>query len=964
MVGAMVLSLPGEALAVSVDRARHLLDHSRVLPRTLVAVSMRKMSAMTQLLENPTTKIWQFTLDKLAIFLETDSERGLVGEQAERRHTELGPNELPEAPPPSLVKLFLSQFTSVIVWVLIGAAIISGLLEDWLDAAAILTIVFLNSLLGFVQEFRAERSLAALRKMSVAMARVVRSGVLQSIPARELVPGDLILLEAGDRIPADARLVYTTNFQTQEASLTGESTPVQKDAGVIAGTDVPLAERTNMAFMGTVAVSGKARALVVATALRTELGRIAAMIQKAAEAERTETPLQRRLEQFGYTLLWLALAVVTVVFALGYLRGEPLVAMFMTSVSLAVAAVPEGLPAVVTITLAVGVTRMVKRHALIRKLPAVETLGSTTVICSDKTGTLTKNEMTVTRLFAGERVFEVTGEGYEPVGEIRETLGGRREVSSPDPLPLTPHPLRLLPPALRELLTAAVLCNGATLREENGTWQVIGDPTEGALLVAAAKAALTIEKLDSAYHFLGEVPFDPERKMMTIVRRTPDGPVAYVKGAPDVLLRRCTHRLAMDGTAEPITESIRTAILNANAALAHQALRVLAMARRRLDREPDAYRAQELEDRLVFLGLAAMKDPLRPEAKAAIQACHDAGIRTVMITGDHKDTAAAIAEELGALKGPGQTLSGMELDRLSDDDLVRTVDQWAVYARVSAEHKLRIVKAWKAQGAIVAMTGDGVNDAPAVKAADIGVAMGMTGTDVTKEAADMVVTDDNFASIVMAVEEGRGIFDNIRKTIHFLLSCNVSEVLVMLFAALIGLPLPLLPIQILWMNLVTDGFPALALAVDPKSPDLMKQPPRRPEARLLDGGRLLAIGGEGLMLGLIALGAFSYSLYGLHRDLDQARTVAFTVMVVVQLVHAFNCRSDRLSLFQLGVGTNRALVWAFLLSLVVQMVVLTVPAAASVFKIASLPVEDWALIGILALLPLVIMESIKMLRRR
>lgn len=919
---------------------------------------------MTQLLGNPMTNVWQFTPDNLTTFLGSDSERGLIGQEVERRHTEFGPNELPEVPPPSLLKLFLSQFTSVIVWVLIGASVISGLLEDWLDAAAILTIVFLNGLLGFVQEFRAERSLAALRKMSVAMARVVRDGVLRSIPARELVPGDLILLEAGDRIPADARLIYATNFQTHEASLTGESTPVQKGAGVMAGTDVPLAERTNIAFMGTVAVSGKARALVVATALRTELGRIAAMIQKAAEAERAETPLQRRLEQFGYTLLWLALAVVTVVFALGYLRGVPLVAMFMTSVSLAVAAVPEGLPAVVTITLALGVTRMVKRHALIRKLPAVETLGSTTVICSDKTGTLTKNEMTVTRLFVGDRVFEVMGEGYEPVGEIREVFGARREAisSSPHPSLLTPDPSRL-PPGLRELLTAAVLCNGATLRQEEGTWRILGDPTEGALLVAAAKATLTIEKLDSAYHFLGEVPFDPERKMMTIVRRTPDGPVAYVKGAPDVLLRQCTHRLAADGMVEALTESTRAAILEANAAFAHQALRVLSMAHRRMDREPDAYRAQELEDRLVFLGLAAMKDPLRPEAKAAVQACHGAGIRTVMITGDHKDTAMAIAGELGGVEGPGQALSGTELDRLSDDELARTVEQVTVYARVSAEHKLRIVKAWKAQGAIVAMTGDGVNDAPAVKAADIGVAMGVTGTDVTKEAADMVVTDDNFASIAAAVEEGRGIFDNIRKTIHFLLSCNVSEVLVMLFATLIGLPLPLLPIQILWMNLVTDGIPALALAADPKAPDLMKRPPRRPEARLLDGGRLLAIGGEGSMLGLIALGVFSYSLYGLHRELDQARTVAFAVMVLVQLVHVFNCRSERLSLFQLGVGTNRALVWAFLLSLVVQVAVLTVPAAAPIFKVAPLPIEDWVLMGATGLLPFVVMESIKLLRR-
>ena len=904
--------------------------------------------------------------DALAKELQTSFDGGLSDHEAQQRLQREGPNELPEAPPPSLLKLFLSQFTSVIVWVLIGAAVISGLLEDWLDAAAILAIVLLNGVLGFVQEFRAERSLAALRKMSVATARVFRDGILRSIPAQELVLGDLILLEAGDRIPADARLIYTTNFQTQEASLTGESTPVQKHAGVITGTDVPLAEQTNMAFMGTVAVSGKARAFVVATALRTELGRIAAMIQKATEAERAETPLQRRLEQFGYTLLWLALAVVTVVFLLGYLRGEPAVLMLLTAVSLAVAAVPEGLPAIVTITLALGVTRMVTRHALIRKLPAVETLGSATVICSDKTGTLTKNEMTVTRLFAGDRVFEVTGDGYEPVGEIVEAVEAKAKDVQESPVLTQPRPQPEPGSrgALRDLLTAAVLCNGATLREENGTWQVIGDPTEGALLVVAAKAALTIETLDSAYHFLGEVPFDPERKMMTIVRRTPDGPVAYIKGAPDVLLRHCTHRLAMDGTIEPITESIRGAILDANASFAHQALRVLAMARRRLDCEPDAYRAQELEDQLAFLGLAAMKDPLRPEAKAAVQACHDAGIQTVMITGDHKDTAVAIAEELNGVKGQVQALSGIELDRLSDDELGRIVGNVAVYARVSAEHKLRIVKAWQAHGDIVAMTGDGVNDAPAVKAADIGVAMGITGTDVTKEAADMVVTDDNFASIAAAVEEGRGIFDNIRKTIYFLLSCNVSEVLVMLFATLIGLPLPLLPIQILWMNLVTDGFPALALAVDPKSPDLMKQPPRRPEARLLDGGTLLAIGAQGVMLGAIALGVFAYSLYGLHQEVEQARTVAFTVMVIAQLVQAFNCRSERLSLFQVGLWTNRPLLLAFSISLGIQIAVLTVPAAAPIFKVVPLPIEDWVLMGAMGLLPFFLIELIKSLRRR
>ncbi|MDR4462943.1 MAG: cation-translocating P-type ATPase [Nitrospira sp.] len=903
--------------------------------------------------DQPNAEIWRFSAADIARHMEADTEHGLTAEEARRRLDSHGANELPENPPPSLLSLFLSQFTSVIVWVLIGAAVVSGLLEDWVDSAAILAIVLLNGILGFVQEFRAERSLAALRRMSIATARVVRDGTLLMIPAREVVSGDVVLLEAGDRIPADARLVYTTNFHTQEASLTGESTPVQKGAQVIDRPDVPLADRSNMVFMGTVAVSGKARGVVTATGLRTELGHIATMIQKAAEAERTETPLQRRLEQFGYTLLWLALGVVSVVFLLGYLRGEPVVTMFLTSVSLAVAAVPEGLPAVVTITLALGVTRMVQRNALIRKLPAVETLGSATVICSDKTGTLTKNEMTVTKIFVGDQVCDVTGEGYEPVGEIREVSDVKGEAMGPTSITA----------GVRDLLTAAVLCNGATLKQEEGGWRILGDPTEGALLVAAAKAGLRMEELEPRHHFLGEIPFDPERKMMTIVRRSSDAPVAYVKGAPDVLLARCTHRLGANGTLEPLSDSTRAAILDANAQFAHRALRVLGLAYRRLSEEPDSYHPSELEQRLVFLGLAAMKDPLRSEAKVAVQACHDAGIKTVMITGDHKDTAVAIAEELGSRNGTVQALTGMELDRLSDEALRKQVDQFSVYARVSAEHKLRIVKAWKSGGAIVAMTGDGVNDAPAVKAADIGVAMGITGTDVTKEASDMVVTDDNFASIAAAVEEGRGIFDNIRKTVHFLLSCNVSEVLVMLFATLLGLPLPLLPIQILWMNLVTDGFPALALAVDPKAPDLMKRRPRRPDARLLDRARLVAIGLEGLMLSAVALGAFTYSLYGLHQDVEQARTVAFTVLVINQLVHAFNCRSDRWSLFQVGVGTNRPLLLAVGLSLGIQVAVLTIPPVASIFKVAALPIEDWVLMGATGILPFAVMEAVKLWRR-
>ncbi|MDI3465886.1 MAG: hypothetical protein OJF50_004707 [Nitrospira sp.] len=909
--------------------------------------------------------------EALADELLTDLDAGLNSDEAARRRTEEGLNELPEASPPSLLKLFFSQFSSLLVWVLIGAAVVSGLLEDWIDAAAILAIVFLNGVLGFAQEFRAERSLAALRKMSVAMARVIRAGALQSIPARELVRGDVIALEAGDRIPADSRLFYTTNFQAQEASLTGESTPVQKQADLLDTTEVPLADQRNMVFMGTVAVSGKARAAVVATGFDTELGRIAAMIQKASEEERTETPLQRRLEQFGYTLLWLALGVVTVVFALGYLRGEPLVEMFLISVSLAVAAVPEGLTAVVTITLALGVTRMAKRHVLIRKLPAVETLGSATVICTDKTGTLTKNEMTVTRVIMDDSHFEVTGEGYEPKGEIRGSSAEPKVLSAEfssqgfdrysDNSGLRTQD-SALPTGLRDLLTAAALCNGATLQQENGTWRIIGDPTEGALLVAAAKAGLTKAELERRAPLDREVPFDAERKMMTIVRRTEQGRMAYCKGAPDVLLKRCAARLTLDGRTEALDDEHRRRIGEADTLLAQQALRVLGVAYRPLGQPSST--DEDLERDLIFLGLFAMKDPLRPEATEAIRLCRGAGIRTSMITGDHKETAIAIARELGLYRNDGMALSGSELDSLTDEQLMQRVERVSVYARVSAEHKLRIVQAWKRNGAIVAMTGDGVNDAPAIKAADIGVAMGMAGTDVTKEASDMVVTDDNFASIAAAVEEGRGIFDNIRKAVHFLLSCNVSEVLVMLFAALLGLPLPLLPIQILWMNLVTDGFPALALAVDPKAPDLMSQPPRRPDDRLFDRTRFLSIGGEGLMLALVALGTFSASLFVWHQSIEQARTVTFTVMVLVQLVHAFNSRSDHLSLFQLGMTTNRALIWAFLLSLAMQLAVLTIPAATSVFKVAPLPLEDWELMAFMGLVPLVAMEVVKWLRRR
>jgi Ca2+-transporting ATPase len=868
-----------------------------------------------------------------------------------------------------LGKLFLAQFTSLIIWVLIGAAVISGLLREWVDAGAILAIVMLNAILGFVQEYRAERSLAALRRLSVTTARVVRGGELRSIPARDVVPGDLIQVEAGDHIPADARVVYATTLRTQEAALTGESTSVDKTAEGLTGDAVAIADRRNMLFFGTQVTAGKGRALVVATGLTTELGRIASMIQGAGIEE---TPLQRRLEQLGHVLLYVSLGIVAVVFLLGLWRGEPLMEMFLTAVSLAVAAIPEGLPAIVTVTLALGVTRMVKRHALIRRLPAVETLGSTAVICTDKTGTLTKNEMTVARIFLDGRLFAVTGEGYTPAGEIREipaVPGHSPDGRSPNETagavtPSSSEPARggvgggdqSVPAGLRELLAASVLCNGASLQEEPGAWRIVGDPTEGALLVAAAKARLLKEPLEAEHPFVGEVPFDPERKMMTVVHGAGEGLVAYVKGAPDVLLPRCTRYLTADGRPEPLTDPMRRQILAANSAFAREALRVLAVAHRPLPHRPSAFRAQDLERDLTFLGLVAMKDPLRPEAKAAAAACREAGIRTVMITGDHKDTAVAIARELGILDGHAQAVSGAELDGLTDTELAERVDTIAVYARVSAEHKLRVVRAWKARGAVVAMTGDGVNDAPAVKEADIGVAMGITGTDVTKEAADMVVTDDNFASIAAAVEEGRGLYDNIRKSVQYLLSCNLSEILLMLLATVLFLPLPLLPVQILWINLVTDGFPALALAVDPSDPDLMRRPPRPPHERFLTGRRLRLMLVQGLVIALAALGVFAYSLYGLGRGLREARTVTFTTLVMAQLFHAFNSRSDRYSLFTLGLGTNKPLLWAAGGSAVLQAGIILSPWTQGVFRVVPLSLQDWGLACGMGALPLAAME--------
>ena len=892
------------------------------------------------------TKWWHLATEDIARQLETDAKAGLTSAAAEEKLKAVGPNELREKKGRGPLAIFFDQFKSLMILVLIAAAVVSGFLKEWVDAAAILAIVVLNAILGLVQEYRAEKSLAALRKLSAPNSKVVRDGSARIVPARELVPGDLIEVEAGDHVPADSRVFWhTSNLAVQEASLTGESTPVAKTDIALEEKEVPLAERANILYMGTSVVSGKARAVVVETGMSTELGRIAGLIQGI---RKETTPLQRKLEQFSKMLVYLCFALVAMVFGLEILRGGKLLDMFLTSVSLAVAAIPEGLPAVVTIALALGVQRMVRRHVLIRKLPSVETLGCATVICSDKTGTLTKNEMTVRAVWTSREVYDVTGTGYDPAGEFRTAAGRIDPRERPD---------------LIKALTVGVLCNNAQLALKDGRTDVFGDPTEIAILSAAAKAGIWKGEEEASYELLEELPFDSERKKMSIVRRADQDLTAFTKGAPDLLLGDCTHILE-DGAERPLTEADRARISAANDGFSDQALRVLAVAYRNLEAEPHAYTAETIERDLTFAGLVAMIDPPRPEVREAMAKCRTSGIRTVMITGDHRNTAVAIARELGFYGPDARALTGEDVDRLSDSDLDATVEDVAVYARVSPEHKLRAVQAWKRRGEIAAMTGDGVNDAPAVKEADIGVAMGITGTDVTKEVSDMVVTDDNFASIVAAVEEGRGIYDNIRKFIHFLLSCNLGEILVMFVTALVGLPVPLLPIQLLWVNLVTDGLPALALGVDPVDPKIMERPPRKPDEPVITGARGWLIGLQGALIAACSLGAFLFVLLYEKEGIELARTSALATLACSQLFHAFNCRSMRVSLFKLKIFTNPQLVGATLLSFLLQLAVIYVPFLQPIFKTRALSLLDLGVMIAFSSLPLWVMELVKALNRR
>ncbi|MBI5588454.1 MAG: cation-translocating P-type ATPase [Deltaproteobacteria bacterium] len=883
---------------------------------------------------------YQKTVSQVLEDLSTDPTRGLSSGEAASRLAKWGDNRLTgKKREPSFLR-FVKQFTEFIILVLIGAAIVAGALGEWVDSLAILAIVVLNGVIGFIQEEKAERVMEALKKLSAPTARVIRAEALMTVAASELVPGDIVAIENGDHIPADCRIIESKFLKVQEAALTGESHPIEKTTVHIENT-VALADRTNMAYLGTVAVYGRGKAAIVATGMSTEMGRIAAMLQ---EAKAEPTPLQKKLSEFGRFLVYAAGGICALIFAIGIFRGEDTLDMFLTAVSLAVAAIPEGLPAVVTIVLALGVQRMVKRHALIRKLPSVETLGAATVIASDKTGTLTQNQMTVRKLYLPDKeVITVSGTGYSPSGEF---FSGSKAVSPKGN------------PNLVLALKAAVLCNGAELREQGFGWEVIGDPTEGALLSLGLKAGLERSTLSGEYSFVGEVPFDSERKMMTTIFKDIFGAYhAFVKGAPERILSLSTS--VCDNGVKPMTPQAKREIDAMNDEFSKEALRVLALAYRSSNTPLDTRNIHLLEKDLTFVGLAGMIDPPREEVFTAVEKARSAGITPIMITGDHKMTAVAIARELALFREGDIAVTGAELDGMTEAEFMEKLPFIKVYARVNPEHKLKVVKAWKARGETIAMTGDGVNDAPALKEADIGVAMGITGTDVTKEASDMVLTDDNFASIVSAVEEGRGIFDNIRKVVHFLLSCNIGEILVLLVASIVGMPLPLLPVQILWTNLVTDGLPALGLAMEPVSPDVMDRRPRKKTEGIVTPVLLNVMVVQGAFMAAFTLAAYAYELYWKGEPVQEARTVAFMVLVFSQMFHVFNCRSAWSSVFKIGVFSNRTLNIAVATILSGQFLLIYVPQLQSVFKVATLGLDDWAIIFAASVQPLVLMEIIK-----
>ena len=926
------------------------------------------------------------SVQKVIEALDTHPDRGLSAAEAQARLAQYGPNQLQERPHPSFWHMLLGQFSNFLVLILIAASLVSLFLGEYLDAGAIMAIVILNAVLGLVQESKAEEALAALQKLAAPDAHVVRDGHLITVPAQELVPGDVVTLEAGNYVPADVRLIESANLKIDEASLTGESVPVQKRADAVLAQDIPLGDRRTMAHMSTLVTYGRGRGVVVTTGMDTEIGLIAEMIQTYEEEP---TPLQVKLDQLGKWLGGASLAVCAVILVIGLLRDtrtgviltdsltaywqayqHKVVELFMTAVSLAIAAVPEGLPAVVTIVLALGMQRMISRHALIRKLPAVETLGSASAICSDKTGTLTQNEMMVVQMYVDQTLLSISGEGYKPQGEVQEE--GRRAE------------LRHYPSA-RPLLQAALLCNDAHLEREPTNddpsaenWRMVGDPTEGALVVAAAKADLWRDRVEEVYPRLAEVPFDSERKRMSTIHRVPEDPgegaldpwveglgsyVAYVKGAPDIVLGLC-NRVLEDGREWPLDEGQRQRILEINAALASNALRVLGVAYRSLSEIPENPTPEAVERDLVFIGLVGMIDPARPEVKEAIAVARKAGIKTAMVTGDYKNTAMAIARELDLLSRAGRVLTGAELDRMDEAALAEMAEEVDVYARVSPQHKVKIVEALKRRGHVVAMTGDGVNDAPALKRANIGVAMGITGTDVSKETADMVLTDDNYASIVSAVEEGRIIYSNIRKFVYYLLSCNMGELTIIFLAMIAGLPLPLTAIQLLILNLVTDGAPALALGLEKGEPDIMDRPPRPMEEPVINRQTAWGIVVQAIAITAATMIAFIIGLRRFPDNLAAAQTMAFATLSISELFRAYTSRSERYSLFAIGALSNKYMQWAVLASLVILLSIIYVPFLDPIFDTVPLSLSEWLVMLPLMLIPSIAAEVNKTFLRR
>jgi Ca2+-transporting ATPase len=900
------------------------------------------------------------SVDEVKKELLTDLEKGLTDEQISKQREKFGKNELKAQKKKSLFVKFLEQFKDFMIIVLIIAAIISGVVgymqgEGITDSIIILIVVIVNAIIGVAQEAKAEKSLEALQKLSSHSAKVMRNGILTVVPSKELVPGDIVILDTGDFVPADLRIIEAANLKSQESSLTGESVPVEKYSEVIKDEKVGIGDRVNMLFSSSLITYGRGKGIVVETGMNTEVGKIAGIIN---DTEKAETPLQIKLNKLGKTLGLVALAICAFIFIIGLIYGKEPLDMFMTAVSLAVAAIPEGLAAVSTIVLAIGVQRMVKKHAIVKKLPAVETLGSATVICSDKTGTLTQNKMTVKKIFYDNKLVDI--DKIEQ-NEIKDDL--------------------------EKLVYVSMLCNDTKVGRDN---ELTGDPTETALVDMGFVLDFKPELFEMLPR-VGEIPFDSNRKLMTTIHKYEDKYLVYTKGGVDELLKRC-NKYILNNEIKNDLNNFKNSIQNINEKMAKEALRVLAMGYKELDHMPSDEEMKNIESDLIYVGMVGMIDPPREEAKVAVEKCKTAGIKTVMITGDHKITATAIAKSLGILENESEAITGAELEEMSDEDLAKNIRKYSVYARVSPEHKVRIVRAWQKNGEIVAMTGDGVNDAPALKKADIGCAMGMVGTDVAKEAADVILTDDNFATVVSAVEEGRRIYDNILKAIQFLLSSNVGEIIV-LFVAILITPLlskafgidikliePLLPIHILWVNLVTDSLPALALAVDPAEKDVMTRKPLKPGKGIFTKGMTWRIVYQGIMIGLLTLAAFCIGLATPESSLPEVynnegvrlsneevkveigQTMAFTVLALSELVHVFNIRNNKKSIFKTGIFNNSKLILAIAVSAALMFVILLIPSLRQIFSIPVLPLGNIIETILLVLAPLAIVELFKLFK--